>query len=524
MNVLGLLLLGLLAFASPARANVPAPGFVDTLVVGGLTQPTAIAFLPDGTLLVTEKGGALKHVVGSTATTLVAIDVCTVFETGLLGIALDPGFTANGWVYLYRTQPLAGCGPHVNQVVRITIAPDGTVDPGSLVEILGGINSFLAHNGGVLRVGPDGKLWVGVGDSGTPARAQDVGLLEGKVLRVERDGTIPSDNPFVGQPGARPEVYAYGFRNPFRFDFDPVTGRLWVCDVGNMTMEEIDIVVAGGNHAWPRCEGTEPPGCALPGDVAPIFTYPHTGPTSLGNAILGGTFGGGALGPFAGQLFFADIVKTVIYRARPTFDRSGIVGVPVPIVTDAGLATDFVRGPDGAVYYVVYAGEVRRLATGAGADVPVRGSRLLARVGNTPERRRLTISSRDPALLLGAGEDPRVTGGELYVRGLGFEAVYALPKTRWSLASGGRRIAYQDRALEDGPIRQLVLNDGRRLRIDARGAVLAAVPESADPRPIDVELRIGLRRQCLRFGGKGRLSPGRQLVATDAAAPGACPP
>ena len=131
---------GLLRFTVPAAASTPAPGFSDTPLVSGLEQPTAIAFLPDGRLLVTEKGGALKLVTGGSTTTLITLPVCTIWETGLLGIALDPAFAVNGWVYLYRTKPLAGCGPHENQVVRVTLAPDGTVDPATLVELLGGIN------------------------------------------------------------------------------------------------------------------------------------------------------------------------------------------------------------------------------------------------------------------------------------------------------------------------------------------------------------------------------------------------
>ena len=523
MARIGALVAGLLSFTVPAVASAPEPGFIDTPLVAGLEQPTAIAFLPDGTFLVTEKGGALKHVAGATTTTLITIPVCTVWETGLLGIALDPDFGTNGWVYLYRTKPLNGCGPHENQVVRVTLAPDGTIDPASLVELLGGINSFLAHNGGVVRVGPDGKLYVGVGDSGTSARAQDPGLLEGKVLRLERDGSVPPDNPFVRQPGVRGEVFALGLRNPFRFDFDPLSGRLWAGDVGLSTMEEIDIIVAGGNYAWPRCEGTEPPGCHQPGDVPPIFAYGRTEPTSLGTAIIGGTFAGDALAPFTGHYVFTDIGAGVIYRGRPTIGRDALVGLPVRIVGDAGLVVDFVRTADGAIAYVVLdRGEVRRLSTTGRDDVPVGGTRLVLRAGTKPEGRRLSVSSRDPGLLVGTDDDPTLAGGEVYLRGPGFEAVYRLPKERWSRRANGAEI-YTDRGLEDGPIRKVVSRAGR-LKIDGRGAGLEPLPGAADPRPIEIVLGVGMRRHCLRFGGDGHLVPGRQLVATDAPAPGVCPP
>src|SRR5262249_46720927 len=214
---------------------------------------------------------------------------------GLPGIAIEPGFDTNGFIYLYRTKAGAGgCGTSTgrfNQVVRVTMS-GGSISLGSLVELLTGIRTDGGnHDGGGLRIGPDGKLYVGVGDSGlgdnqggpgssTNPYAQDLNSLNGKMVRLNLDGTIPGDNPFVGQAGERGEIYAYGFRNPFRFGFDPVNGNLWVADVGDLTVEEVDIVTAGGNYGWPHCEGTLPSGCENPGDIDPIFTYQHGGPTA----------------------------------------------------------------------------------------------------------------------------------------------------------------------------------------------------------------------------------------------------
>src|SRR6185436_19216490 len=189
-----------------------------------------------------------------------------------------------------------------NEVVRITLASDDTVDLGSLVSLLTGIGAETGyHNGGGLRIGPDHKLYVSVGDngvldpSGPPGSssnpyAQDVGELRGKILRLELDGSPAAGNPFIGQGGAREEIFALGFRNPWRFGFDPVTSALWAGDVGEDTIEEIDLVTAGGNYAWPRCEGTLPNGCALPGDTAPVLTYPHDGAGALGTSVTGGGF------------------------------------------------------------------------------------------------------------------------------------------------------------------------------------------------------------------------------------------
>jgi glucose/arabinose dehydrogenase len=383
--------------APAARAGTPVAGFSDTAVATGLASPTAVAFLPDGRLLVTQKGGALRLVDAGVATTLVTIPVCSASEMGLLGIALDPDFGSNGFVYLYRTNPApGGCGSAVgrfNEVVRVTMAGDDTIALGTLAVLLSGIQTDNGnHNGGVLRIGPDDKLYVGVGDTGlgdnqggpgssTNPYAQDLGQLEGKILRLELDGSPGAGNPFIGVGGAREEIFALGFRNPFRFGFDDVTGRLWVGDVGDLTIEEIDIVAAGDDHAWPHCEGTLPAACQQPGDVDPIFTYPHSGPGALGSSITGGAFAGSSFGGFDEQYFFGDFTARTIYRAEPNPARDDIA-TPVPFVTGAGGLfggpADVVFGPDGALHYVtVSPGEVRRVAPVVGNDVPVSGRKLI---------------------------------------------------------------------------------------------------------------------------------------------------
>src|SRR6185295_16054984 len=260
-------LLALFLLSSIARAGTPQPGFTDTLAAGGLNQPTALAFMPDGRMLVTQKGGELHLVDGVNDTNLVTIPVCTDSEMGLLGIALDPAFGTNGFIYLYRTKPGAGgCATSVgrfSQVVRVTFGPGDTVSIGSLVTLIDGIRTDNGnHDGGAIRLGSDNTLYVGVGDTGlgdnvggpgsaTNPYAQDLKSLNGKILRINLDGTIPADNPFASTPGAVvcstsgtgtatcKEVWAYGFRNPFRMSFDGMTGTLWIADVGDLTVEEV---------------------------------------------------------------------------------------------------------------------------------------------------------------------------------------------------------------------------------------------------------------------------------------------
>jgi len=356
-------------------------GFTRTTVASSLSLPTALAFLPDGRMLVTTKAGQLVRVDAGIRTTLGNIQVCSGSEMGLLGIAVDPAFASNGRVYLYRTRPGAGgCGTstgRVNEVIRVTISGDTIADGSTLVLVTGIPTDLGNHDGGGLRIGPDGHLYVGAGDSGlgdnqggpgssTNPYAQDLGSLAGKVLRIALDGSVPADNPFVGVPGARPEVWAYGFRNPFRFSFDPEGGRLWLGDVGDFTWEEIDVVPRGGNHSWPACEGLAPAGCAGPGDVVPVLVYPHSGASSYGSSVTGGDFGGAAMGPFSGHYFFGDFVSGKIWRAVPNVARDGLAGSPVVFDDGASGPVDIVRGPDGSLYYVaIGAGEVRRISSTA---------------------------------------------------------------------------------------------------------------------------------------------------------------
>jgi uncharacterized metal-binding protein len=148
--------------------------------------------------------------------------------------------------------------------------------------------------------------------------------------------------------------------------FDSGTGKLWIGDVGDETVEEIDIGVAGGNYGWPRCEGNlqgPTQQCVYGSDVAPIFTYPHAGATALGTCLIGGAFAGSAFGSMAGQYIFGDCTSSNIYRLPLNMARDGFAGPAAEVSTNANTPADFVQGPDGAIYYTsAGGGEVRRLA------------------------------------------------------------------------------------------------------------------------------------------------------------------
>ena len=543
-----------------AWAGTPAPGFTDTLYVGSLNQPTAIAFLPDGKLLITEKGGQLDLFDGSSTSTLVSIPVCTDSEMGLLGVAVDPSFTGNnGFIYLYRTNA-PDCSTSTNrfnEVVRVTMS-SGSVSLGSLSVLLSGIRTDNGnHDGGVLRIGPvDQKLYVGAGDTGNGDNvggpgsasnpyAQDLTSLNGKVLRINLDGTVPMDNPFFGMAPDRPEVWAYGFRNPFRMSFDAMTGKLWIGDVGDLTVEEVDIGVSGGNYSWPRCEGnlqgpqSMPQSCVVGTDIAPVFTYPHAGGTSLGTCLIGGAFAGSAFGAMTGDYVFGDCTSDNVYHLALNGTRDGFSGMPAQVSTSAGTPADFVAGPDGAIYYTaVFGGEVRRLAVvTTGTDELLSGHRLRLRDNPLhPTQKSVIALSEDSATDLGggpgSGDDPTMHGGSLRVVSTagGFANTYALPATAWSYigkSADGKGYRYRDLKRVNGPVKSVTLRNAVRLRVSGMGSGFGHTLTS-NPDPVSIVLQVGGKHYCLTYGtstgATTKFTSPKLFTAKDASAPAACPP
>jgi glucose/arabinose dehydrogenase len=538
-------LLALVTAAPMASAGNPATGFVDTLVEGGLSAPTALAFLPDGRLLITEKSGALKLNDGVNTTTLITLGVCDGSEMGLLGVAVDPSFGTNGFIYLYRTENTGGCASasgRSNEVVRVTMGPGDTVSPGSLVVLLTGIRTDGGnHDGGVLRIGPDGKLYVGAGDTGngdnqggpgssTNPYSQDLNAIEGKVLRLNLNGSIPGDNPFAGQVGKRGEIYASGFRNPFRFNFDPLTGSLWLADVGDLTVEEIDIVTSGDNYSWPYCEGTLPGGCAQPGDVAPIFTYSHSG--SFGSCVIGGSFSG-VFGGLDDDYFFGDCTSGKIFHADVNGTRDDITGTPDLFVDAAGTPSDMIFGPDGALYYAdVGGGEVRRVAPEAsGGEQLLAGKKLTLKDNPNPARKGLTFGAtpKQPVTIGGPADDPTLAGGSLrVVVGTGFDDTYPLPAINWKAIGkpvDHKGFNYKDpHLLAGGPVKTAQVAAGKLVKASAKGALLGhSLASDPNPSSVDIVLTIGTRKYCLHYGGTVTFKPGKLWTAKDAPESPACP-
>jgi glucose/arabinose dehydrogenase len=244
-----------------------------TVLATGLEVPWGIAFLPDGSALVAQRAsGRVVRVAPSGAVTDAGSvpDVQDRGEGGLLGLAIAPDDPATVFAYLTSTFD-------DNRVVALTYA-NGRV--GSPRPLLTGIPAARNHNGGRIVVGPDGNLWIGTGDAGSPSRSQSTGSLGGKILRIATDGSIPADNPFPGSP-----VWSYGHRNVQGLAFDS-RGRLWATEFGQNRFDELNLVRRGGNHGWPLVEGrggdarfvqpqvvwatddASPSGLAIVGDVA----------------------------------------------------------------------------------------------------------------------------------------------------------------------------------------------------------------------------------------------------------------
>lgn len=289
------------------------------------TQPVDLTYAPDGTnrLFILEQEGLIYvfgNVPGVTEKTLfldISERVSFGGERGLLGLAFHPDYMNNGYFYVNYTAPT----PLRTVISRFEVMPDNPNDADELSEfiILEIDQPFANHNGGQIVFDSDGYLHIGMGDGGAGGdpfgNGQDLETLLGSLLRIDVNSSIgdlnygiPTNNPFYGNTdGFREEIYAYGLRNPWRFSFDPVTGWLWLADVGQNVYEEIDLIIAGGNYGWNIMEGlhcfSPPTNCDTAGLIMPIFEYDHT----VGESITGGyVYRGNSVPDLYGKYIFAD--------------------------------------------------------------------------------------------------------------------------------------------------------------------------------------------------------------------------
>jgi glucose/arabinose dehydrogenase len=323
---------------------------------------------PDGRIFVCLQGGQLRVIKNGALlpTPFLSLTVDPSGERGLLGIAFDPNFQSNNFIYVYYT---ATTTPRHNRVSRFTANGDVAL-AGSELPILDleNLSAATNHNGGAIHFGPDGKLYVAVGDNANGANSQTLANRLGKMLRINSDGSIPSDNPFFNTAtGLNRSIWALGLRNPFTFAFQPGTGRMFINDVGQNTWEEINDGIAGSNYGWPNTEGAT----NNPSFRSPLFSYGHGNSATTGCAIAGGAFYNPArhnqFGEgYIGRYFFADLCSGWIRVFNPaTNTASGFatgVSSPVDLKVDA----------DGSLYYLaIGSGSVFVVTTGDVEPPPV---------------------------------------------------------------------------------------------------------------------------------------------------------
>jgi aldose sugar dehydrogenase len=325
------------------------PGTVDIgvqTIASGLATPWGIGWLPDGDMLITERDGRISRVSGGVVQGVAEVPSVENAEGGLLGIAIDPGFAASRFFYIYYTA--SSGGGIVNRVARWRLSDDGASATEDAV-IVDGIPAMLYHNGGRLRIGPDGKLYIGTGDAGVPGYSQDLQSLGGKILRVELDGSVPADNPFPGEP-----AFLTGVRNSQGFGWR-ADGRMIVTDHGPSGLsaengrsdhDEVTLAEEGDNLGWPdvyACEEGE-------GFRAASITWSRAMPPG-GAAVYTGT----ELPDWQGDLIIGVLgfESDTPHLHRLRLDRDGNVLLSESYLHGAegyGRLRDVAMGPDGGLY------------------------------------------------------------------------------------------------------------------------------------------------------------------------------
>ncbi len=360
--------------ATPAQGPAGTPRPVALRVaLGGrdFDRPIELAAFPGGLVFVAEQNGLARLFDPASGQERgVLFDIRdrvsrSANEEGLLSVALDPSFGANGHVWAYYS----AANPRRSVLSRFTRS-GGATDPGSELVVLEVSQPFGNHNGGAIRFGPDGMLYLGFGDGGSRNDPQGNGqnrlTLLGSIIRIDVSNAstaepyiVPPDNPFAAQDDGQPEIWAFGFRNPWRMAFDPDSGRLWVADVGQNAVEEIDIVSRGGNYGWNVTEGDRcfrpSSNCPTEGLSFPVATYTH----SLGCSVSGGVVYRGTRVPeISGAYIYGDFCSGRVWAISADAWQSG----PVLIAEGEGM-TSFGADAAGRVYLLPFEGPIFELVS-----------------------------------------------------------------------------------------------------------------------------------------------------------------
>jgi glucose/arabinose dehydrogenase len=359
--------------------QTPPPGPSPTLalvsLVGGLNSPVDLQRPNDNTgrLFVVEQSGMIRIIASGSLLSGSFLDIAakitTGSEMGLLGLAFHPSYSQNRRFFVNYNRSIGGQLQTVIAEYLASTSDANQADPASERILLIVNQPFGNHKGGQLAFGPDGFLYIGLGDGGSGGdpfgNGQSLQTMLGKMLRIDVDNTdpglqyaIPADNPFAAG-GGRPEIWAYGLRNPWRFSFESGTGRLFCADVGQDSFEEVDLLQKGGNFGWNTMEGMHcfnpSSGCNQTGLILPIAEYSH----SEGEAVIGGyVYHGAAIPSLAGTYILGDYVSGAIWGLKEgppgTWTRSLLLSTQRNI-------SSFGQDAAGEVYVVDYSGNVLKL-------------------------------------------------------------------------------------------------------------------------------------------------------------------
>lgn len=361
------------AAAQDAGSNAPAAAFTFELLVDGLNSPVQLVDVDDGSdrMLIVQQSGQVRVLKNGALLPDPLLDISgqisTGSEQGLLSIALHPDFAKNGVLFIDYTDTNGN-----TQIERWHISADDPdrADPDTAETMLTVEQPYRNHNGGLLLFGPDGYLYIGLGDGGSggdpEGNGQDLGTLLGKILRIDIDHTeedlpyaIPDDNPFLNRDDARSEIWAYGLRNPWRFSFDRETGDLYIGDVGQNTTEEADRAPAGKgglNFGWVILEGPncyQDENCDQTGLTPPFFWYSQD---VGGCSITGGyVYRGKAIPDLTGAYLVGDYCSGLVWAVNP---ETGEASAPV----ESGVSiSSFAEDADGELYLVDLNGAIYQL-------------------------------------------------------------------------------------------------------------------------------------------------------------------